>query len=269
MNIAVDTAHPHLNDAELVRLLDSELSDWEAIELRKHLSACASCAGRRDSLYAAQEQVSATLRGIEIPRLSPERIARSLAAVERAAAARLKQRFYARSAALRAAAGIVLLFATAMAVTPVRAWIVEQWDSLVAAPAAELPPGVAAGSLEPSVVSFVPSKEVFRIHLAHPQQSGGLVLAARPVERAAAEVLKGSSAEAFTVLPDGLLIANSPASTTGYLVTVPESVEWVELLIGDGPLLRIPMAERELPWVRHINLGKTGEGEFGVELRSR
>ncbi len=267
MNIAVDTAHHHLDDAELVRLLDNELTDWEAIELRKHLRGCASCAGRRDSLQAAQEQVFTALRGIEIPRLSQERAARSRAAVERAAAARLKRRFYARPAALRAAAGIVLMLATAMAVTPVRAWIVEQWDTIVAAPAAELPPGVADGSLESSVVSFVPAGEVFRIHLAHPQQSGDLVLAARPAGRAAAEVMKGGSAEAFTVLPDGLRIDNLSGSTTGYLVTVPESIEFIDLHIGEGPLLRIPMAGRELPWVRHIKLGKTGEGEFGIELQ--
>lgn len=157
-------ATPHLDDGDLIRLLDSELDDRRAVRVEAHARSCDRCGRRLDALAARSVAASSLLRrtAAALPP-PPSRSREAVMAAYRAGGAAVPIRPArtrragpgpaTRRHLLRAAAVAALLLGVGIGVPPVRAWVGER----IAAWTGVFRTDPAPAILEAATVSFVPS----------------------------------------------------------------------------------------------------------------
>lgn len=218
MNSTAHATGRHPEDGMLLRFLDGECEADEREGFATHLAACMTCQARLDAFRALSATISRRLAG-DAPMRQPAR-----------------RRF----PLLRAAAVIFCIGAAAASAQPISRWLTRLTRHTAAAShgATPLPvvrdsAGVARGH---AGVSFVPAGTTLEITFRAMQRSGSLTMAPSADSSVAFGVSDGSVAPDVTVLPTGLVIANTSADTVSYRITIPGAVAAVSLTIGgDAP----------------------------------
>lgn len=253
-------AVPHPSEGDLLRYVDTELSELEERRLQVHLAQCGMCNERLESL--ARDARRAELYLSRLSPAAPDEVtrARTLAAVRRAAAARGQRPWWARGAA-RSVAAVAALLLVAIAAEPVRAWLSSGFrvlsgpGAVPAATPAMVPVAAPAAAIEhrSSVVAFQPGDAVFDLRIERPQTGGSLALEVHEAARASAQILGGGS-ETMMVLPSGLRVENQPGSVASYRVVVPATVEQVRVHIGDRLVATLHPGRQPAPWSEVFHL---------------
>jgi len=215
MNATAHVIGRHPEDGLLLRFLDGECDPDEREDFAAHVAECVACHARLDAFRALSATVSRYLAGHE--------------AVHAIGARRFPM--------LRAAAVVLFLGAAAASAQPIGRWIARLTSHPAAAPtgAATAPPAgdSSAGTVGRARVAFVPAGPTLQVVFRAAQRAGTLTLAPSADSSAAWAVTGGSVPPAVTVLPSGLVIANAPAATGSYRITVPAGVTAISLRIAD------------------------------------
>ncbi|MBW3628540.1 MAG: zf-HC2 domain-containing protein [Gemmatimonadetes bacterium] len=249
MNSVIGTV-PHPSDGDMVRYLDTELSELEERRLRTHLNGCAQCTARLEAIASQSSAVARYIGQTGLPGPDAVTRARALALARRASVQ--PRRGWRR---LRLAAAACALFVLALTAYPVRAWIAERWDGFrapAAAPteAATLPASVVRRS---SVVAFTPRGDRFDLQIESFQPAGTLTVEVRDLGRATAQVLNGAN-ETMLILPDGIRVENRAGSRASYLVTVPANLPLLSISVGGETVATVNAVELNAPWSRSFSL---------------
>jgi anti-sigma factor RsiW len=207
------TLHP--DDADIVRWVDGALSPDERAALETHVASCGECRRRRATFERRSARFSQLLRETDVaPLVTALRFpARDVAPVHRAG--------------WRAAAVVLLSLGAAMAVTPVRAWVLSAAKAAWAriSPASPAPQGPDAGA-----VSFVPVGSTITVRIPE-RQNAELTIEVVAGDRVSAH---GGTGSAVTVLPDEVRFADEATASVEYLVRVPLRVGTIRVYVGGG-----------------------------------
>jgi anti-sigma factor RsiW len=255
--MTVQSGNPHVDDGDLIRYVDGELTAGESCHVDVHLATCSACASRLDALQQQASRFSELVSQVEIAPVSDIRRARSLAEVERAASRRSRPHFQQRAAWVRAAAAILVAFSTVVGVSPLRAWVIERWHDLVdhLRPAGSIAPvAVSEDDAEPSVVSFVPAAQTFELRIEGAQKTGVVQLRAGDNALASAQVVGATGNESLIILPSGVRITNDLRSSASYMITVPASVRLVVVHVGETEPIIVPVDGVQPPWSTLLDL---------------
>jgi predicted anti-sigma-YlaC factor YlaD len=234
MNRLTANGGPHIEDGDLVRLLDGECPPQEERLLRTHLGECADCRREADELERLSKGFSLALE-----RGDPASAAGEAGEIrqDEAVVPRLPAHRWTRFQILRAAAVVALLI-TALAVSPARAWLVDGWQAIkslfVEEPAPEQPAAIEPEAPDvTAVVSFALVGPRFRLEVSSTQSRGTISLAVDSVPSASARVLGGNGHEELVVLQGGLRLLNGFESTASSEIVIPHYVTAVEVEIAN------------------------------------
>lgn len=248
----------HLEDSDLLALVDQEFAPMDRDARLAHVARCGDCAARLQTLRLRTANFSRLVSEVELPedfvfpRLpEPSRATPAIPLASR-------RRGWTHSAWLRAAviAGVVIIpFAT---VAPLRAWVAEVWSEVrqlfggdgdaaapAAAPTAAPAPSPAPAAREPAsgaTVFFSPAPGRFVLVVPERQAAGTLTLGRAEGAEGSAEVIDGAT-ETPLVSEAGLRILNAPESTASYRVLLPSSITSVRVRIGTAPPLEVTADE--------------------------
>lgn len=212
----------HLDDGDVVRLLDDAASPEEREAWRAHLAGCARCDYHIARESKRLDAVSAEIALLELPAgtrrpmLPPATEARP----------------WWSEGWMRAAAALVVLVAVVATVEPLRAWVADGWDALAAAVLGEEDAAPAVAS-EPAPTSlwFEASAATFSVEVSARQAAGTLTLRRSDDRRGMLEIRGGASP---LLSERGVRIETSAGSTASYVVAVPSSVREVRVRVADG-----------------------------------
>jgi hypothetical protein len=227
----------HLEDATLVQYLDAAIAGEEREAAARHLATCGACADRLAVVQRRTARLAELLAATDVP------VSDTLLRTPR------------RPVPVPAlAAAVVLMAATAAAtVQPVRAWVVERslavWTLVTGgseahgAASAERPADPAATAS----VSFVPSGRTFFVQVAVHQRVGTVTVVSEAGSAVTAEV-RGGGPEQLVVLPDGLRIDNTDASSADYTVIVPATLREVSVAVAGRVVVRLTPGGAASAW---------------------
>jgi len=219
----------HIDDGELVRYLDNELERDAVAVVRTHLAECGECQAKFDAIRGRSERFQlAMLSADDLPVATPaDDIVASIAP-------NVTRRGIGWG--WRIAAMLAVVIGITLTVTPARAWLLERLG-----PVATLLGGSddAAVSPEPGVpvvassVRFSASDTVLFVEFSVRPRGGGVSFD-RGTSRTevSAEVRSGSATDELVVFGSGIRIVNSDTSTADYVVTLPTSIQFVEVRIA-------------------------------------
>lgn len=236
---------PHLEDHQLLHLVDGDAGNFELDQWSKHALACGECAARLDRLGSRSAAVRDALQELQLPasfRLPavPEVQARGVA--------RRRWETTTGSPWLRAAAIVTLILMPLVAIEPLRAWVFDQVSSAWTAlgfPAGEEPAASGdAGAAGTSTILFGAGATELTITVASPQIGGELVITPGGDPEGALRIVDGET-ETPLVTAAGLRIDNTIGSEASYSVRLPSTVRSLIVRVGDetvqthsGPLDR-------------------------------
>jgi hypothetical protein len=248
---------PHIDDGDLIRLLDGECSPEEGERLRVHVDACSECRNNADSLKRASELFSGSLA--ELDALAPAKPKR--APTVGLKLARSDKRFRFVSPRVLRAAAVLAAMVLVFAATPARAWLLQGWEalkSLVVSETVEPPPETVApeetGSDMSSILRFTPRGSEFRLEFTSRPAGGTLVLLFDSSTSASAGILGEEAGDEMILLPDGLRIRNSSSSMASYEVELPLTLSVVEVSIAGSTVLRLDLPSLSVPLRRELSL---------------
>jgi hypothetical protein len=141
---------------------------------------------------------------------------------------------------LRIAAAALLLL-TGFGVPPVRAWIVGRartlWTRVTGpAPASSVPASTTAPNPSSTMgVVSVPAGGEFTLRIATLQAAGELSVLVTDTKAVSASVSGHAEGAELSVFPDGIRIANTRATTSGWELHVPVSVGRLVIQVGHEP----------------------------------
>jgi hypothetical protein len=254
---------PHIDDGDLIRLLDGECSHEEGAHLRAHIDACPECRDTADSLKRASDMFSASMLELDIR--APAKPKREVSLGRQFTGE--KRTFSILSSRVLRMAAVLALMVLAFTATPARAWLVQGWAalrSLVVSEVAELPETATAAATEDtpvepsSILRFTPRGSEFRLEFTEYQAGGSLVLLIDSTESASAGVLGEQSGEELILLPNGLRVRNTSSSMSSYEVLLPLSLSTVSVSVAGNTVLRLDLQTQSAPLRRELNL--TGSG---------
>lgn len=232
MSETTEAAAPHPTDGDLVRLLDGETEDPA---LEEHLEACDGCRRRYRRIAGWSREVGRALDAVD-----PLVAERAAADRETDAAGTGVRRW------MRVAAGVVVLVSAGLAFQPVRAWVVDRAERVARHLGLVERTGREAGAGESGAsIAFVPEGRRLLIQVEAPQAEGKLeVVAGRGDGRVRASVVGREAdaedpAPAFAAFPSELRIRNGTGSGASYRVSVPASLEELEIRVGGRRLARL------------------------------
>lgn len=259
-------AEEHIDEGDLVRYLDGEMSIADRSSVAAHLLACRTCAESLENVRSNRQHFADLIATIEVPAIASERRAASLAAIEgaakrRAAVSRRSRRF----PILRAAAVGGLVFAASLSTTPVRALIADFWNAVslrverLAGTATEVTPSERV-RLSNATIGFVLSGDVFTLEVSTRQAEGRLILGVGLGGSVTASTLDSADSVDLVILPTGMRIENRPDATSDYGVNVPSHVREFRVRVGDAPELVYHADDLAASWISVIRLGDDDSG---------
>jgi hypothetical protein len=230
----------HIEDGDIIRLLDGECGQDEKRSIREHLQDCAQCQHEADELERLSRGFGLLLQRADVMPAPSEATTRR---GEKPAVGLMLAPRWTRTRVLKAAA-VVALVITAIGVSPARAWLVDGWQairSLFTEGSAEpkQPPPPSETATAPAVVTFTPRGPAFTIDVSSAQISGTVSLAMDSGPSASARVLGGDGSEELVVHRGGLHIVNAPTSSARYEIVVPQSISTLELIIAGRTVLSL------------------------------
>lgn len=244
-------AGEHPTDGHLVRLLDGEADDPA---LQEHLEGCRECSRRYRRLREWSYGVSRALAAAD-PVVREELDAEGASdggdADSGAGGPSSGRAGSGGSRRLaKVAAAVLLLLAGALALSPVRAWVVDRVEGVarrlgLAEPAGPAVDGTGGGT-EGASVSFAPDGTELVIRLESRQQSGELeVTGTATGSDVTASVVGGRDLPipSLAVHPSELRIRNRPDAGASYRVEVPASLERVVVRVGGRSVARLSGAQ--------------------------
>jgi len=248
---------PHIDDGDLIRLLDGECSPEERERLDAHIDVCPKCRSNADSLTQASELFASSLLELD----SENRAAADRTPAVGARLARGNTRFrFVPPHVLRAAA-VLALTVLVFSATPARAWLVQGWEAFMSLVASETdePPVISevpedVGLEMSSILRFTPRGSEFRLEFTDRQAGGTLVLLFDSTTSASAGILGEESGDEMILLPDGLRVRNSAGSTTSYEVQLPLTLAVVDVRVAGTTVLRIDVQSQTAPMRRELSL---------------
>jgi hypothetical protein len=245
--ILMMTQDEHVEGGDLMRLLDSECSDQEDRMLRRHLAGCAECKRKHDRIARLSQRFSALLFQLEEP---VQGDTTPVPKGSRPQTHSTVRRWWSRRTTLVAAV-VTLILAGAAVVSPVRAWVIDTFRSLLGADTST-PPEQTTGSL----VSFVPTGAEFLIEFGERQSAGVLRVYVDTSTAASARMIGRDAGEGFVVQAAGLTIRNTSASSVSYELRLPRTCQSLEVRIADSVV-----------WRYEIESSSGMQGPWEVDLR--
>lgn len=247
----------HIEDGDIIRLLDGECGQAEERSIREHLRECAQCQSEADELERLSRGFRLLLQRADVMPSPSEATTRR---GEKPAVRPVLTPRWTQTRVLKAAA-VVALVITAIGVSPARAWLVDGWQAIRSLfvegsvePTQPLPPAETATA--PAVVTFTPPGPAFTIDVSSAQISGTVSLAMDSGPSASARVLGGDGSEELVVHRGGLHIVNAPTSSARYEIVVPRSVSTLELIIAGRTVLSLGAGDLAGLTNREIDLGR-------------
>lgn len=237
--------HAHLDDADLVRILDLE-PEPATVEMKSHIGECAECASRLRQLEARASALSALLESSRPAMPAPpadlrDRIAARVATIPQD---RSRRRWWTTGLA-RAAALAGLLITGALVAEPSRQWIIDR--VVPRAPAVEnAVPGTRSAPVA-TQVGFVPSGNAIVIRIDNRQRDGTVTLQFEDRSDVMGEVITDDpDADLLAMPPTGFRIRNEEGDTWSYRFRVPLGVR-VEVIVAGATVAAIePPGTREV-----------------------
>ncbi|MGH7500601.1 MAG: hypothetical protein ACREL7_02475 [Longimicrobiales bacterium] len=229
------------DDALLVRYIDGEASADERALVESVSAGDPTVAARLAQLEERTKAARAALAQADIA--APA----ALAAFKPGAA----RSNIGHSMWLRAALVVGLLGAAALAVPPVRAWVLDVLQRDMSPDVSDSVPG-APVTID-SVMIFFDVPPEFTIELDAAQRDGQVTVRIADVDQATAELRTPGGTESFFVVPEGLRIINGDISTAEYEIVLPRSVREVRVRIPGSPDVMYATADSE---TRVFELGR-------------
>jgi hypothetical protein len=222
----------HPDDGALLRFLDMDTSGHECDELSEHLGRCSGCSERLEDIRDTMCLVAAALSRTDV------------------SVRKRSQRALPRILAVAA----TILLAVAVYFTPLRAWVVERarglWsvsnDVDVQVPLTQQE--VDARAPSSGSVSFITTSDVFLIEVTSWQEAGSLAVTVGSGEMATATIRGDLIDESLFVLPGGIRIVNTTASTTAYTVVLPPGVGRIEVQIANEGAVVLQPSDTQRAW---------------------
>lgn len=251
----------HLDDSDLLALVDDEFTPMERDVRLAHVARCHDCAARLQTLRLRTANFSRLLTDVQLPddfvfpRLPQPSTVIPITSLP-------PRRTWMHSAWARAAVIALVVIVPFATVAPLRAWVMERWSDVremlggtEAAPAPAAPaPRPAAPEPEPAsgaTVFFTPAPGQFVLDVSERQASGTLTLGRAEGSEGSAEVIGGAT-ETPLVSESGIRILNTPGSTASYRVILPSSVARVRVRVAGGAPIEV--TADELAGGRVVNL---------------
>lgn len=234
----------HLQDGELVRLVDGELASEERSAAEAHLRACDRCRLARDRIAERTATVSGALALMDrdsAPSLPPA-----------APAPEARSAHWLRAAAIAA----LIITVGALGSSTVRAWIATRWEA-VHGPVAKV--FESTGDRGPETFGtavrarFVPRSGAILVRLES-RPAGGVLVVETSQDDSGSVLFFAGTDEGILILPTGLVIQNAPDSRADYRLVVPREVTSITTITGadtlavlssgpEGGSWRIPLAD--------------------------
>jgi hypothetical protein len=250
----------HLSDGDLLQYSDGAVSLAERRAVSAHLTACARCAAELEMLSGHIRRFGELVSDLDAVQVSPERRARSLAAIRAAATHGAGRAIRSRSVAAwftlpRLAAAVVLLAAGVVGARPVLAWVVTQVEQLFGSgEAVRRSPRVVSTPPVPlphTTFSFAPSKAAFDLYI--PRLVDGDSLEVRidsaAVVSISARAQRGELLPVFELQGSGVRIRSVSALPERYVVLLPLTVKDVIVHAGDQPAKRLTAPQPGITYV--------------------
>lgn len=241
----------HLNESDLLGLMDGDGSRQELTRWRMHVHTCQVCASRFDLLERRSAKLSDLVTEIELPAdfsypALPVPTARAVRTQPHRVSAF-------QGGWLRAAALAALLLLPFVAVQPLRAtvteWLSARWTELATLvqgnPTPADPPAQDGTEEAGATLWFTPSGEELWIEIVSRQRAGTLLLLGAATREGSLQVTSGEGGETPVISERGVRILNAPQSTASYEVGVPAGVRWVSIRIADDPPIVLDRTEIE------------------------
>ncbi len=248
---------PHIDEGDLIRLLDGECSSEESQRFGAHIDACPECRSNAESLRKASELFSNSL--LELDSDAPATPKRELTFGKRIKRDRAWLSVVSPRV-LRAAAALALMVLVFTA-TPARAWLVQGWRSLKSLVVSDpvYQPEASDVPEDPpldmsSVLRFTPRGAEFRLEFTEYQTRGLLTLLIDSTTYASAGTIGQDVGEEMILLPNGLRVRNSSSSLTSYEVNLPLTLSLVEVSVAGNTILRLDVQSQPTPLSRELSL---------------
>ncbi|MFQ5705489.1 MAG: hypothetical protein ACE5HT_15905 [Gemmatimonadales bacterium] len=231
----------HIDDSDLIRLLDGECEDAEERVLQNHLNGCVQCHRRSDDLARLSERFSVLLLDLDEPLAVQAESPQRSHVVQTTKQDGVVRPWHSRRS-LRLLAAVAALVVVIVSVGPAYAWVAPRWQmfrSLIAG----AQPAETGIQVSPPVVSFVPAGAEFRIDFARTQAEGTVSIVADSTASASASILGGDGRDELVVLRSGLRVLNRPESSASYHLRLPRALKVVEVRVGGVVVARYSIAE--------------------------
>jgi hypothetical protein len=225
----------HIDDGELVRYLDNELSVDVLAQVRKHLTLCSECQVKFDALRERAESFHRAMGSLDLPPAATPTVDDAGASVRSIPSSPTV------SWRWRIAAMIAVVIGITLTVTPARAWLLETIDSIrtVFQPAGQTPVPPPEISVTGSSVRFAVTDSVLFVEFVTRPKSGTLTLQREPSEaQVSAAMLGGTGDDEIVVFGAGIRVVNTTESTADYVVTLPTATVLVEVRVGGAVVAR-------------------------------
>jgi anti-sigma factor RsiW len=251
----------HVDDGDLLRLADGELTAEEHAHVMGHLADCAQCSGRHSALLAVAARFRAAHQDAPLPErlMRPPWGAYGAGASHTVLAARRPASLGRRTAgiALRAGAAIAVLAVGAAAAPPLREWLGARLQrSSGNTPVGNLATDGprAGGATRPRTshtaeVSFVPTSATLMVSV-DAVSGDSIEVRTTPAEAVHVRGRATGSEPLVVVQPDGVRLVSPRDGTTVYSVAVPPNVRFVELRDEGHLLTRLARSalDAQGPW---------------------
>jgi hypothetical protein len=239
-----DASMNDITDTQLLEYLDGQLTDAEKAAMDARITSAPEVAARLEMLRRRTARLTMLLADVSPNATHVQRSGELIRPQITQTRSRML-RIAAWSPGLKAAAAVALLLGLALAVAPVRAWILERTRDAAQAlgmtrnePAVNTAPPVtpAVPAIAPQEadvrITFAVTRDTFNVEL--PQGSGTLIVRRLDNVTGTAEAF-GVPGASFIVLPGSLRI-EGPAATANavYELTLPMRVRAVRLRRADS-----------------------------------
>lgn len=248
--IGESISNRHLEDGQLIRYIDGEVSSDERRSWEHHLASCRRCRTDVEVLRDQSATITEWLTRADFERPARDEVVFSGAAPPapvtrrhgvpaRTPARRPRLSLTDGVAWLKAAAIVLLVAAPLVAISPAREWVADRLG--LAGTEQSALTGVMESAVEldatEAVVRFAPAPGGFRVTVSTAQERGAITLGrVGPGEEALFEVSGDAPRPEAVVSARGIRIDNEPSATASYTLLLPPEVTAVDVIVESHPL---------------------------------